>query len=80
MANLERYLAGAWPTDCPRFCVRQRRWIGVQLSYSGNGRRDLPTDVLYVDGPAEPAGTARGRQLRLLTPWESRFRFFPLRW
>ncbi len=30
--------------------------IGVLFSYSGKGRRELPNDVLYVDGPAEPAG------------------------
>jgi len=32
--------------------------IGVLLSYASKGRRELPNDTLYVDGPAEQLGKA----------------------
>ena len=32
--------------------------IGVVLSYAGKGRRELPDDTVYVEGPAEQLGKA----------------------
>jgi oxepin-CoA hydrolase/3-oxo-5,6-dehydrosuberyl-CoA semialdehyde dehydrogenase len=32
--------------------------IGVLFTYASKGRRDLPNDTVYLDGPAEPLGRA----------------------
>ncbi|MGN6173370.1 MAG: phenylacetic acid degradation bifunctional protein PaaZ, partial [Streptosporangiaceae bacterium] len=43
--------------------------IGVLFSYSSKGRRELPNDTIYVEGPAEPLG--KGGQFagqHILTP------------